>query len=816
MSLDGDGLRALLSTAGPGAVADVLLELDEPARRALADTVRAYRDELDPGPVRPHPHVPALLVAGAGCLPTVAGVVVWLRRRELLRSADPSVAVHVARVLAAPGRPAIASVARQLAERVRPGSVDLHWPLAYALLGAAGVGPVVTDAMVRGWARYVLSSRSEPYVFSSDTWLPVMLPHLFEVDGAVADTTYWGGMARLLELCRQGRVSREALLTGCLYRMRAGDRRAPMRDVLSLHADLGPTPDEVAAHRQEYLGLLVSEQTAVAEAAQLALRALDDAGRLPVSVLAEAGEVVLLRPEKKLVRTQLRWLDAVARRDPAHLPVLVPVLAGGLGNAAVDLAEQALTVVARHLSAAGTAGRDALRAAAAELTGDLARQAHALLGEALPTARAVVAPGPASPYVALPLQPTASVGELVGELRRVLRGTVEVPLLERVLDGLVRGFRADRHGLAAALAPYISPWTGGWYGLVRAASGVDEPPSRLPSYDYVPKEPALSAVLTRRLVELADQFRAGTAPPELLATPATTDGHVDPDRMLRLLAAAERDGRQPGDADLTQALLRLPRDLDPAFTARAASLTSPAGRRLHHWLDTTPDACTALPEEPGLADLLARAGSTQSLDDAGPRSGGRLALLWPGVLPSHREVVATYLRPHVLPSIEPDRNGDLCRVLPTLARCGGPFGADMAVCLVYGLAASRSADRLYAVDALVALAVNDDFDGDLTGRVLGDLASRRVIVLRRAVDALTEASGVDAAVWDITAGALPALLGMPLPRPAGVPDLLALAAGTAAAGTTRRAVPGLAEVAGRRDRSRLVVEARRLSRAVAV
>jgi len=86
------------------------------------------------------------------------------------------------------------------------------------------------------------------------------------------------------------------------------------------------------------------------------------------------------------------------------------------------------------------------------------------------------------------------------------------------------------------------------------------------------------------MAEVAGQL-AGEPPVELLATPATPEGHVDPDRVLALLVLAERDGWEPGRYDLLQALLRLPRTVDPGIGTAAAALRSPAGQRLAAWLD---------------------------------------------------------------------------------------------------------------------------------------------------------------------------------------------------------------------------------------
>ncbi|MEE6258736.1 DUF6493 family protein [Plantactinospora sonchi] len=856
MTLDGDQLSKLISGADPGRVADVLVELPESTRRDLAGAVREHLARLDRGWEDLGRERAALLVAGAGCLPTTADVVGWLRRPDLNGAWYQVTPVdQVVRVLRAPGRPAIATVARRFADGIRMATLERQWSMAYALLNASGVGPRVSDPLVRGWVRYALRG-GRPDVQWSDGWLPVMVPQMFEVDGVGAELRE-KDVATLLDLCRQGRIDRADLLTGCLHRMRAGDRPTPMRQIVSLHNQLEPTLDEAAAHHREYLGVLSSPHQQVAETAQRTLRALDDVGRLPLPALVEAGTVILLRPEKKLVRAQLAWLDRAARREPGRRPELCATLAVGLGHPAVDLAERALTVLARHLPGAGESGAEALRAAAAGLTGDLARQAYDLLGVAPPAPVAAADPlptaGPPSWEVEPAPPPVASVGELAGEVSRLRREWTDPVLLERVLAGLVHWFRVDRAGLVAALAPDAPPWNGPPWNVLRAVVGRDDPETDPRVNPVSPvAEPAPRVLLHRRLAELAARFRADTPPPALLATPAAVNGQVDPERLLGLLVAAERDGWQPGEADLTQALLRLPRDAStPALRAAAAVLRSPAGRRLHHWLDQggLPDPvvdtvlvrrrpCThrggsyygyrcwcldqpdfrlvtevrpAAAEWPVPPDLVTLpAGDAARYRAYGVHWAPEDLTLWPSVLPSHREVAAAHVQPYVAPSGDSDRNGGT-EALPALARGDGPFGPAMALCLAYGLAARRDADRLRAVDAVVLLAGRGQFDGERLGHLLGDLAGGGQVVLRRVVGALEEVSraGAGAAVWAVAAGALPALLGLAEPRP-GTADLMTLAAGTG----IRREIPGVAEVAARTGRSRLVTEARRLSRTV--
>ncbi|MEE3921543.1 hypothetical protein V2I01_34690 [Micromonospora sp. BRA006-A] len=131
------------------------------------------------------------------------------------------------------------------------------------------------------------------------------------------------------------------------------------------------------------------------------------------------------------------------------------------------------------------------------------------------------------------------------------------------------------------------------------------------------------------------------------------------------------------------------------------------------------------------------------------------------------------------------------------------------------MCARHEADRVAALDAVLIPAAGGDLDAPATGGHLGALAAGGQVTLTRAVTPLRDAvaAGAPLSVWLLLAAALPPLLAAPTP-PQGTPDLLALAAGTAAATGVRIEVP-LADVVARGGGSRLVAEARRLTAALA-
>jgi hypothetical protein len=848
VSLDWPDLAKLIEAEAPGQVADALLAVDEPARRALAPHLKPYRDELVRDWQRRGAQTVALRVAGAGCLPKAADVVSWLRSPLLAWvpwQADPDPHRHVRRMLAAPGRPSPATVARGLAERMRPRDLGL-WDLVAGLLVEHGVDPPDNVAFLRGWVR---RAEADPARLATDPWLALLVPRLFDTDAIGAELARV--IPALVELAGQGRVDRADLLAGCLRRLRVGDRPTAIGSFVELHGLLAPTLDEVAAHRQEYAGLLSSPHLPIATLAQAALQELDAAGRLPVATLADASRAVLLRPNKKLVRTQLTWLGRVAARQPDDTPRVLEALATGLGQESVDLAERTLAVIAAHLPRADAASRAALAEAAGAMTGDLGRQAAELLGvSALEAGPSTVTP------VDLPVggfTPVASLGELVAEVVAIAaRGAQDPVQLERVLDGLVRYAASDRDGLVAAITPHTPQWDQPVARLLRAAARLPEPPPPAYHYHHTTEPLPVEVFVDGRLAELTGQL-AGRPPVALLATPATADGYTDPERVLALLSAAEQHGRQPGPYDLTQTLLRLPRTVDPSVHSGASGLRSPAGRRFAAYLDrgglADPEvtaigvrtrccdgreyvkgrfrcgACGRVNARFTVAlhapdpDLPELPPGLLNLPDGHParqRVFGRYwppqMALWPGVLPGHREILAGHIQPCLVAVGDGDLHG-YTDVLPALARCGGPFGPASALAFGYTLGTARERDRLPVVDALTTLAARGLLDGDLLGGWLGHLVAGDVLILRRVVAGLTELAraGAHGAVWAAARAMLPPLLRPAEARP-GTPDLLALASAAVEVSGERTPVSELAEVAARGGSSRLVTEARRLVR----
>ncbi|MEE1942264.1 DUF6493 family protein, partial [Streptomyces sp. TRM 70361] len=497
---------------------ELLTGLSEAQRRSCVPHLKAWRAGLrDEWGQETQLRSRALVIAGAGCHTGAAAAARWLGHDDL-SLLDPADAVPLLTILAE--RPAqwLNDVAHRVAGRLRSADEwGNHYLLAERLVLLSG-GPVPTgEPFVRGWAR----ARSWPYQalrwpavmagalapppapdvapdsspggtrpgplverLRADPFLDTLLPRLFETDDVGAALAGRIGLnswpPALAELAAEGRLDRAALIDDCLSRLLRGGRPGELRVFHTFLKELDPTDEEYAARATVLLRLLRDGTSPVAGSAQERLAALDAAGLVDPEHLFEASRTVLLRPEKKLVRAQLKWLDTAARRDRERAGAVVLAAADALGHEDTGLQERALNLIARHLPHAGEAVSGELAAAAEAVSPVLRPRAAELLGletagsgdAAVPAGVADVLPPVAGPRpMAPPLATAVEVAEEVGaalaavwaaEYRPASASAVDAAAFERALDGLVRHGYRDRAELVRALAPVVRahPWSG--------------------------------------------------------------------------------------------------------------------------------------------------------------------------------------------------------------------------------------------------------------------------------------------------------------------------------------------------------------------
>jgi Family of unknown function (DUF6493) len=502
-------LRALVDAGDVAGVVRVTGGLSEEQLRRLAGPVKKHaswlrrewsnpRSVLSSDVSRWQRCRNATAVACAACLPTAAALAPELTR-DSLSCLDHAFDVHdacglptmVSAVLRARGVPWLPELVGRLAGRLpsgdvrRVGAARGVWRLTAELAAAAGMDVPLTDGFVAGWAAGFWFRPDEQVtgMMRGDPWLTVLVPRLFEVDGAAMPYQV------LAALAADGTLDRQMLISGCLAGLRRNGNPGHSREFCALLEALGPGLAERAQDTErirDYVALLPAAHRVAAELGQEELRRLDEAGRLEFGTLLEISEIVLRRREHKLVRAQLDWLDAAARRDPSRPGELVRAVAVAFGQQSRELQRRALTVAVRHASHAGDAALADLAEAATALRPDLRDRAAKAFGTA---GAQTTSPAPATPkpvpVIAVPPvsempAPISSPAELASELAALyadcsnMRSDGVDPIAaERVLAAIVDFAHRDRADLGEVLRPVltrykITPGPRDWSQVARA------------------------------------------------------------------------------------------------------------------------------------------------------------------------------------------------------------------------------------------------------------------------------------------------------------------------------------------------------------
>ncbi|MGN9839999.1 DUF7825 domain-containing protein [Nonomuraea sp. H19] len=815
---------------------------------------------------------PGYRLAGAACFTGVQQVAAWLNRRELRRLRDPEQDAN--RIVSLLRRRPVEwrrDLAVRLVDRLRPPTGRTWrrmegmpgWDLAAALVSETGIEPPDGDAFVVGWVwRLVLRRRRGGRGLDGDPLLGPLLPRLFQAQG-VADplalderwNTGLSILGELAVLADEGRVPRGTLIDGCAGRFLTGGPAEEIAPFVRFWRLLRPEPEEIPV--LDFVRLLPSAAPPLAQLALEELQRAEAAGLLDDELFAEAVGSLAYRPERKLLQSAVQWL---ARTPAPRSGGAVSALAIVFDVETPALRERAVRLAVKLAPHADDTGREAIREAAARLPADLRERVAAAYGAIARVEPeqpvAAVLHVPALPALAPPF---ASPAELVAELR-ALGWFPEPQRCERVLAGLVELTHRDRDGMAAALRPWweesrsqpgdpnvsVFDRSGHEHGvpilLARCALAVVAPEQSRQvstslaqtSFYHVSSEWPPQRLVRRRLEEVIALFERGQTIPALLATPTAPTGHVDAETLVGRM---ERLGEsEPLPADFEQALLRLPRHIDPELLVRAEKLPSQAGRALAAWLRDGgwPDPAVDWELHKESSPYVSRSWSRQLRPKVVPAAGlpdwlaelwvinpqytylsyPRDALWWPMIMPSHREIVTAWLvrcRPWVSSS-----NDFRMEALATLAHGEGPVGAATAVAIAGGLGHRRDAQRA-AADAALTLAARGQFPAADLGWAVAELIRHELVVLKRITAALGDltAAGAHAEVWRTLAVALPLLLPGPGERPrAGLGELLGVTARAAVLAGAKGEIFGLAEMAARKGSSLVLHEARRLYEAI--
>ena len=648
-------LLAAARVGEAGRVRDLLRDLDEPTRRALRPALKSAVTQVR-ADGRMWSRLGTYDALGLATLGCTAGAAAAAQHLRSYWRWGPTGTLPLVEVLVDRDPPWLPDLLARLTAAEPTDTWGAHWRVAEGLRVALGVPRPRTRWYVRGLVEELVRGYRQstdpvpPPLLEqllADDELVAMVPLVLEhaaVPALVADQVHvvdraarrtdqlqrtvddtWPGV--VVALCERGLLDRGTAIDACLRVLLRNASEGETAPHLAMLTTLAVTDEEVAA-RRTYGQLAGDGRGPCAKHAQQALRRAWDAAVLEPATVLEVSRLVLARPEKGIVTSQLGWLDKLAKTSPQPDEALL-VVADAFAHERTDVQERALGVVGKHLARADPSTVAELVVAAGALAPALRQRAAEVLGSAPEVGEdggatgAAPAAGPApadgsagpAPEPVGPPPPGAwpAVATDLGGLAEDCAALVERPddpgLLESVLAGIARLRNADRAAFDEALAPVrhrvrsrevdTMSSMAAEFGLVGPTVTLLrmillEPPgegrgrwramrdrSRHQRVYSLP-DPVSSpnGVVVQRLREVAARVLAGEAA-DLVSTPTDARGILDPSALVARIADLESAGREPWQTDLQQALLRLPRDPDEAATQRAAGLASPTGKALH-------------------------------------------------------------------------------------------------------------------------------------------------------------------------------------------------------------------------------------------
>ncbi|NUP47692.1 MAG: hypothetical protein HOW97_10325 [Catenulispora sp.] len=738
---------------------------------------------------------------------------------------------------------------------------------------AAGVEPPATPGFVRAWAagyRWDSRRNSGRAALLSETRLAELLPLTFddeENDDLFSEWASFGKAA--LEAVAEGLVPRGPMLDGSLRRLLRGGRLGGMQGHLAFFTAMAPTAEETAERISSCISLLSSQNGTVAKVFLASVKKAADAGLIDLELALEAASITVTRAEKNVVKTTLGWLDALASAHPDRVPEIAGHLSAAFGAPGADLQERAVKLIGKRAKALGEGDKQRLVAEAeVYLAPDLTATLAGLLG--VEQNSAISDPGypDVAPYEPRRLSPPiGSPAELAEQVSALMYGApAEAMVFERVLEAFVVFARsgADVAKLAEALAPVVERNRPGWEwtlenypqtprvalyrlaeGAVEAGGGRKSHPHRARVHQLWPRvrkqktgyasqrtrtSPADFLIL--RAAEIHAALGLPDLPPLLLAVPTSANGIIDPGALAARLRECESEGWVPLEADLHQALLRLPEDCGDFDVS---DLTSDAGRRFAAWVAgdriTPPELAMPAPMPPDgwrygedraaylrqvsrvhvshpttLFDLL----PGMWMEPERQHDESDWDVCWPAILPARPDLPAVALAGGTdWSTAEPSPDSAVA-----LAESDDPTHAGTHYVIASRMAGGDAALRASGVDAALVLASRGLLQPALLAAAVRIRLSAEGGALRRIVPCLRDMANGGAAgqSWETVADLLPRILPPALPKAlGGTAELLVVGAELAGALKVRTPIAEVGAVAQKKGGGAVTNAAKRLA-----
>lgn len=246
-----------------------------------------------------------------------------------------------------------------------------HWPIVRQMVRKGLCDPPQHDNYILGMIHTVCGWTIDPFIGLKKKGVAAYLRRdpellrnemwrLFEIEGAgeltlAASDKYiskkgselsWSG--GLIELSREGKLSRERLLDASLAALNRGFSQFRVAWFSQFHELLKPTIAERVARQQQYLDLLASPIPPTVTFALDALDLIDAQSPIDSAMVLASLPPVLLAKHKGTAKRGVLWLARLVERDSSCRGEVPRVAAQALGHEAVEVQKAALDILDKY------------------------------------------------------------------------------------------------------------------------------------------------------------------------------------------------------------------------------------------------------------------------------------------------------------------------------------------------------------------------------------------------------------------------------------------------------------------------------------
>ena len=189
--------------------------------------------------------------------------------------------------------------------------------------------------------------RDDPELLEQDFW------RIFQVVATTRFGSFFGHLddawlTGILQLEKRKELDRDQLFDAILSTPHIGFNQSDIKFFLELHDRLKPSAAELSQRLPDYAALVDSPLAPVSKWSFEIVQKIDKDQKLSAESLADVLESGLRSPIKSRVKSSLKWMQELIKRDPSCTAQICRIATGGLQHEKADVQAEAWKFLEKH------------------------------------------------------------------------------------------------------------------------------------------------------------------------------------------------------------------------------------------------------------------------------------------------------------------------------------------------------------------------------------------------------------------------------------------------------------------------------------